>query len=181
MRRTALIWSVLLAALAAGAWALARATVPDTGPMRYADGGSRFVIRRPHLREIGRDGVHVIAESREARYAPESDTVTADEMHGFILRDGRRTEIWAAQGAYHTASTTATLTGGVRMQNDAGFSFRTGAAEYRHDLRRLTADGDFTADGEGISLHGRGLEYDVVSDTFRVRENVGAKIERFRL
>lgn len=181
MKRTLIIWAVIVGALGGTAAALALATAPDTGPVRYDDGGSSFVISRPHLREIARDGLRVIAESREARYEPETETVRADEMHGFVLRDGRRTEIWAAQGLYHVSSTTATLSGGVRMQNDSGYSFATTAAEYRHDQRLISAEGDFTADGNGIKLRGRGLEYDMPGDTFRVRENVGAKIERFRL
>ena len=179
--RTLLIWTALVAGLAASAWALSSATAPDTGPLRYHSNDSSFVISRPHLREIALTGVRLVAESRAARYEPGTEAIFADQIHGFALRDGGRTELWAATGKYQVNTTTATLSGGVHMRNDAGYSFQTTAAEYRHDVRRLSAAGDFTADGNGLKLRGRGLDYDIPGDSFNVRENVGAEIQRFRL
>jgi LPS export ABC transporter protein LptC len=179
MMRGVLSWVGILAVLGFFAWLLEGATRPVEGPSRFADSGSHVRIAAPHMREIGDDGVRLIAQSREATFNQAENLVVADELHGFVIRDGRRTEIWSATGEYNMASTRATLAGGVKILNDDGYLFTTETAEYSHDTRLLKAAGPFNLDGNGLKLRGVGLEYDILGDRFRVLRDVGASIERF--
>lgn len=180
MIRQILSWAVILSVLGLFAWLLDGATEPQgSGPARFEDSGSYVTITAPHMREIGPTGVSLIAQSSVAKFDQVKNLVTADQLHGFVIRDGRRTEIWSENGAYNMAATRATLSGGVRILNDDGYDFRTEAATYLHDVKRINAAGLFTVEGNGLKLRGEGLEYDITADRFRILRDVGASIERF--
>lgn len=177
MKRTLVTWSLILVALGCMAWFLAAATRPLDVPARYADSGSTFTLVAPTLRELDQTGVRLVASAAEARYA--DNRVVADTLRGEVRREGKTTRITSAEGAYNLASTTATLRGGVSVTGDDGLTFTTASAVYEHALRRLSAAGDFTAEGRGITLKGSGLHYDLVADKFTVEKNVGASFQRF--
>ncbi len=180
MRRTVVRWSVILAAFGLASWWLADATRPTEGPSRFTEGGSKFYIVKPHLRQIGSDGLRMSALGRDAVYSQEDNTVKANQIYTMIFRDGRKTEVWSGTGSYNLASTTATLAKGVTLANDQGYTFDATTAEYRHESQFLTVSGAFEARGNGLRLRGIGLQYDVPADKFTIDKNVGASIERFR-
>lgn len=177
MKRTLVTWSFLLAAFALSGWFLSEATEPIEQASRYADSGSTFTLTAPRMREIGPEGVRLIARADEARYTDQR--IVADRLAGEVHRDGKTTRITAATGTYQVESTTATLAGGVTVAADDGYVFTTASAVYHHDRRLLSAAGAFTAEGNGLSLRGNGLHYDILNDTFRIDRNVGATISRF--
>lgn len=177
MKRTLVTWSLILVTLGCMAWFLAAATRPLEAPSRYADSGSTFTLVAPRMRELDHTGVRLTASAAEARY--QDNLVTADDLRGEVHREGKTTRITAAQGSYSVASTSATLTGGVRVAGDDGLVFTTSSAVYRHDSRTVTAAGAFEAAGRGITLKGYGLHYDIQGDAFTIDKNVGASIQRF--
>lgn len=179
MIRSLITWLAIVSGFGLASLWMADATQPAVGQMRNRGKGSDFYIVEPRFREFNTGGLQMAAESTAATFDQAKNLVAANDINGYVMRDGHRTEVWADKGLYQVDATIATLTENVRVVNDEGYTFRTAEAQYQHAIRTLTADGAFVAESQSMRLNGVGLYYNLESDTFRIERGVDAKIERF--
>ncbi len=179
--RTIFTWLMTAGLLAAFAWWLSVATEPPRLAASKPQASSTFTVEGPHYREFNREGLALEATAVTATYAQLSGVANADRLGATVYHSGRPTYVHARHARYELSSETATLYDGVRIDNDDGYVMNTTTAVYRHELETVTADGRFSAEGRGLRLEGMGIEYNLRSDTFTVKRDVGASISGFRL
>jgi LPS export ABC transporter protein LptC len=169
-------WTVILLVLGALSFALMTATRPQ--PLAEADltPRSHFIVINAHYRELGPEGIRLEATAERSRYEEKTNQAAAQRLRGIVHHEGHVTHLTARAAVYDIDAATASLSGGVRIVNEQGYSLATTAAVLHHKAGIIETEEMFEAEGQGITLTGTGLRYDLHADTFTVERNVGASI-----
>jgi LPS export ABC transporter protein LptC len=175
------IWGCILAVLGVSSWWLRVVTAPREQDASELLPGTELALLNAHYREVGLNGLRMEARAERSTYEQASNLALAERLRVRIFQNDSVTEVIARRGAYDVVGEVAVLMGGVRVLNERGYTLATTSATYRRREALIYTDHVFQAEGNGVTLQGMGLRYDLKEEAFTVEKNVDARISGIKL
>jgi hypothetical protein len=152
------------------------------------DGGEEGTIKSPSAAADSKaqaiEGLRMEGtDSKGQRWFLEADTACADAAGAVGCLQGVRLKLETDSGRFEAKagkcdvfnSKNATLTGGVELLWGKWHA-HLDSVNYLREEGRIFSDADVVADGEGVSVRGKGIEVDVGKGTARLTGKVHAVI-----
>jgi LPS export ABC transporter protein LptC len=119
-----------------------------------------------------------ILRAAGARYFDDKqETVLTGVNAVFFLRDGGKIELQGDEGIFHNDSNNMEVSGNVRVRYGDDYTLVTDRLLYNRDDELIHTAGPVFLEGQGITLKGRGMRFEIATRTVSIMKKVETTLQ----